>query len=54
MVFVRLLAVAANRGAPRALRGYRGNGERHGQERSSKQQECSFHGKLLVEVGISP
>jgi len=54
MVFVRLLGVAATRGAPRALRGYWRNCERHGQERSSKQHECSFHGKLLVEVGISP
>jgi len=54
MVFVRLLGVAAIRGTVRALRRYWGAGERHGQERSSKQQKCSFHGKLLVEVVISP
>jgi len=54
MDFVRLLGVAASRGAVRHLRSYWGDGERHGQERNSKQHECSFHGKLLVEVGVSP
>ena len=54
MVFVRLLGVAAIRGTHGRLRRYWGNCERHGQERNSKQKKCSFHGKLLVEVVISP